>query len=119
MALAQMAELERRGLVERAATEGMWLREKLEVLARSEDRLQLRAVGRGLMAGLEVRTRDGVGAGHLVVQTMQRLLRDGILILPEGAEAEVLSLTPPLTIGRRELSRALGVIVARLREATS
>jgi 4-aminobutyrate aminotransferase-like enzyme len=119
MALAQMAELESRGLVERAASEGAWLRGKLEVLAKSEDRLQLRAVGRGLMAGLEVRSRDGVGAGHIVVQTMQRLLRDGILILPEGADAEVLSLTPPLTIGRREFARALGVIVSRLGEVSS
>jgi 4-aminobutyrate aminotransferase-like enzyme len=119
MALAQMAELESRLLVERAASEGLWLRGKLEALARSEDRLQLRVVGRGLMAGLEVRSRDGVGAGHIVVQTMQRLLRDGILILPEGADAEVLSLTPPLTIGRREFARALGVIVSRLGEASS
>lgn len=119
MALAQMTELEARGLVERAATEGAWLRGKLELLAKSGDRLQLRAVGRGLMAGLEVRTRDGAGAGHLVVQTMQRLLKDRILILPEGAGAEVLSLTPPLTIGRREFSRALGVIVARLMETAS
>jgi len=119
MALAQMAELESRLLVERAASEGAWLRGKLEALAGSEDRLQLRAVGRGLMAGLEVRSRDGVGAGHIVVQTMQRLLRDGILILPEGADAEVLSLTPPLTIGRREFARALGVIVSRLGEVSS
>ncbi len=117
MALAQMREIEERGLVERADVEGRWLRTRLEEMSGAHGHHVLRAVGVGLMAGIEVRTRDGLPAGGIVVRVVQRLAREGILVLPEGADAEVLSLTPPLTIPRRRLSRALESIGRALREA--
>jgi len=116
MALAQMAEVERCGLVERAAAMGEWLRGGLERWAKRAGRLRLRAVGMGLMAGWEVRWPDGRLAGDVVVKAMQRLAGKGILVLPEGAGAEVMSLTPPLNIGRVELGRALGRIWETMQE---
>ena len=117
MALAQVREIEERGLVERAEREGRWLRERLEEMAGERSGHVFRAMGVGLMAGLEVRTLEGKPAGNVVVRAMQRLAREGILVLPEGADAEVLSLTPPLTIPRNRLSRALDHVDKALREA--
>lgn len=110
MALAQLSELEGEGLVARAAAEGVWLRTALAAICGNIAHLRLRPVGRGLMAGIEVRRLDGTPAGDLVIQAMHRLLSEGFIILPEGAEAQVLSLTPPLTIRRRDLARAVEAI---------
>ena len=110
MALAQISELEGEGLVQRAAVEGRWLRTALAKVCACIPNLRMRPVGRGLMAGIEVRRLDGTAAGDLVIRAMHRLLSEGFIVLPEGAEAEVLSLTPPLTIRRRELSRAVEAI---------
>lgn len=110
MALAQMEELESGGLIARAGVEGRWLRTELESLCASIPQLRLRPLGRGLMAGIEVRRRDGRTAGDVVIRVMQRLLKEGYIVLPEGGEAEVLSLTPPLTIRRRDLARAIEAI---------
>jgi 4-aminobutyrate aminotransferase-like enzyme len=119
MALAQMAELDSRALPARCKAEGEWLRDRLEGVSHSFPEGLVRAVGRGLMAGLEVRGSEERPAGLAVVRCMQRLLADGILVLPEGAGAEVLSLTPPLTISRRELDRAVRRIECRLKEVLS
>lgn len=119
MALAQIAELDSRSLPARSEAEGGWLRDRLEEVSRSFPEGRVRAVGRGLMAGLEVRRSDDRPAGLAVVRCMQRLLGDGFIVLPEGAGAEVLSLTPPLTISRRELGRAVGRIQYRLKEVLS
>jgi 4-aminobutyrate aminotransferase-like enzyme len=110
MALAQLSELEGEGLVARAAAEGVWLRKSLAAICGNIAHLRLRPVGRGLMAGIEVRRLDGTPAGDLVIQAMHRLLSEGFILLPEGAEAQVLSLTPPLTIRRRDLARAVEAI---------
>jgi 4-aminobutyrate aminotransferase-like enzyme len=107
MAVAQLSELDEQGLVQRAATEGHWLRAALTQVCTSIRHLRMRPVGRGLMAGIEVRRLDGSPAGDLVIRAMHRLLSEGFIVLPEGAEAEVLSLTPPLTIRRRDLARAI------------
>jgi 4-aminobutyrate aminotransferase-like enzyme len=119
MALAQIAEVESRALPARSKAEGEWLRVRLNEVAQSFPEGLVRAVGRGLMAGLEVRGSVERPAGLAVVRCMQRLLGDGFIVLPEGAGAEVLSLTPPLTISRRELGRAVGRIHYRLREVLS
>jgi 4-aminobutyrate aminotransferase/(S)-3-amino-2-methylpropionate transaminase len=119
MALAQWQELKSRRLDERAAIEGQWLRKRLETVPSWLGNWNLRPVGRGLMAGIAVRHRDGSPGGSVVVRAMQQLLQRGILVLPEGADAEVLSLTPPLTIPRRRLRNALETIVEVLREVCS
>jgi acetylornithine/succinyldiaminopimelate/putrescine aminotransferase len=59
-------------------------------------RLKLR--GKGLMLGLEVDNAP---------RLCERLLRAGILALPEG---DVLGITPPLTITRRQLDYAIELL---------
>lgn len=119
MALAQMEELEDRSLVERSRVLGCWLRGQLEALVHRIRGLELRVVGRGLMAGIEFREPGGAPAGALVVRLMQSMLRAGIIVLPEGADAEVLSFTPPLVVRKVELEKALGVLERCLEEIRS
>lgn len=78
-ALASLAEMKRLKLDRRAAELGRYVSERLPVR------------GKGLMLGLPVKDAPAL---------CERLLQRGILALPEG---DVLGLTPPLTITRREL----------------
>ena len=112
MALAQIRELERRRLPERAARLGVELAEGLREIARnvSSPSLRVRARSLGLMAGLELRDARGKPAGARAIQAVQRLLERGFIFLPEGNHGEVVSLTPPLTIPERELRRALAAL---------
>lgn len=57
--------------------------------------------GTGLMLGLEVGD-----APRLCGQLLQR----GIIAIPEGNRSEVLGLTPPLTITKRQLDYSVGVL---------
>jgi acetylornithine/succinyldiaminopimelate/putrescine aminotransferase len=81
-ALAAIGEMKRGRLEERAEQLGAYVKSKLSVR------------GKGLMLGLP--------AKH-AWPLCQRLLRAGILALPEGERAEVLGITPPLTITERQL----------------
>jgi 4-aminobutyrate aminotransferase-like enzyme len=59
-------------------------------------------VGRGL-------TPDGIPAG---VAVMEKALDAGVLVLCEGAEAEVIAITPPLTIDESLFHEALDRVIA-------
>lgn len=85
-ALANIAELKRLDLAERALALGVLVAARLPCR------------GRGLMLGLPVKN-----APRLCEQLLQR----GILALPEG---EVLGITPPLTITLRQLNFAVDVL---------
>ena len=111
MALAQLAELERRRLDDRSATLGSELLTALRQLPSQIGSLELKVRGIGLMTGIELRCA-GRPAGKESVDSMKALLAEGILVLPEGEHGEVLSLTPPLTIPRRDLLQAVGVIAS-------
>ena len=93
-ALASIAEMKRLKLDRRARESGEFIQQRLPVR------------GKGLMLGLEV----GDAA-----KLCERLLQRGIIAIPEGERGEVLGLTPPLTITRRELEFAIGVICELLR----
>ena len=102
MALAQIGEIERLGLVERSAALGTHLLKRLsEMAALHPDALEARGVG--LLAGLEFRTRENAPDTRTVLRFTKVMLKRGFVLLPEGACAEVLSFTPPLVIRRREL----------------
>ncbi len=89
-AIATLDVLERERLAERAAELGERFLGMLAPLTRHPS---VRAVrGRGLMVGVEL--DDGARTLALV----RALLERGYLTLPAGRSAEVLSLTPPLTI---------------------
>ena len=87
--LAAIAEMKRLKLDSRSRQLGEYLKSKLPVR------------GKGLMLGLPVNDAP---------QLCEQLLRAGILALPEGEHGEVLGLTPPLTISRRQLDHAVSII---------
>ena len=86
-ALAAIGEMKRRQLAARARQLGEFIQTRLPVR------------GKGLMLGLPV-----ANPARLCTQLLQR----GILALPEG---DVIALTPPLTITRRQLAFAIANIV--------
>jgi 4-aminobutyrate aminotransferase-like enzyme len=106
MALAQLGEVRRLGLPRRSAALGKSL---LTALARLEapPTLTLAARGLGLMAGLEIRHRDGSPASAIALAVIKEMLRRGFILLPEGADSNVISFTPPLTITPAPLQAAL------------
>lgn len=112
MALAQIRQLERRHLPERAEALGACLATGLRQAAQAASATRFRARTRsiGLMGGLELRHRDDRPAGSVALGVVQRLLAHGFVFLPEGNHGEVISLTPPLTIPEKELSRALAAL---------
>jgi 4-aminobutyrate aminotransferase-like enzyme len=66
----------------------------------------------GLMVGIEL-VRDGESrepAGAEAGQVVRQCLEAGVILLAGGPSGNVLSLTPPLTITRRQLGHALGVL---------
>jgi 4-aminobutyrate aminotransferase-like enzyme len=88
-ALAAINEMKRLKLADRAARLGRYVSERLPVR------------GKGLMLGLPAKNAP---------QLCERLLCAGILALPEGERGEVLAITPPLTISRRQLDYAIGLL---------
>jgi len=116
MALAQISELRRLKLVERSARLGRSLLDDLKSQI-SNLKFQIEARGLGLMAGLELRHRDGCPATAETMHLVKAMLRRGFILLPEGEHANVISFTPPLTITEAQLRaavRALGEELRRL-----
>jgi 4-aminobutyrate aminotransferase-like enzyme len=116
MALAQISEIRRLHLPDRSARLGRHLLAALASVRvpRSAGRVAPR--GLGLMAGLELTNPDGSPATDLVLETVKRMLELGFLLLPEGARGQVIGFTPPLTIGERDLDRALAALRTTIAE---
>ena len=117
-ALASLARLRERKLVERAAKLGAGLATMLDgVRARSGGRIA-DVRGRGLMWGLEcVDARgepDGVLAGAIVVRALHR----GIVMLCAGPAGNVLQLAPPLVITEEQVRFGVGEIEAALAQTS-
>lgn len=113
MALANIAEIERRKLVSAAQRKGEIL---LADLQRSTERVAgAMARGIGLMAGLELQTREGKPATEASLAAIKDLLARGYIFLPEGEHANVISFTPPLTISVPQLRQSVAAVVAALK----
>lgn len=109
-ALAQIDEIESRGLVERAASLGRHLRERLEGWKRYPAVGDVR--GLGLLQGVElVEDRDSrLPATALAASVVQTALENGVLLLAEGPDANVLAFVPPMVISERQLDHALDTV---------
>ncbi|MFQ5699632.1 MAG: aspartate aminotransferase family protein [Myxococcota bacterium] len=104
MALATLEGIERERLPERARRLGGRALHRLEVeLATAPRVVEVR--GRGLMLGIEL---DSRGAADRVIG---EALRSGWILVGEGSELRVLSLTPALSIDEALLDRALDRII--------
>jgi 4-aminobutyrate aminotransferase-like enzyme len=113
MALAQIAEIRRLKLVERSARLGGLLLEMLRSI--HDSRFTIHARGCGLFAGLELRRANGSPATIEALEVIKRLLHCGLILLPEGEHANVISFTPPLTITEAQLRRAMKALAEELR----
>jgi 4-aminobutyrate aminotransferase-like enzyme len=109
MALAQIAEIRRLGLVNRSARLGAFLLELLQSLV-SHPEFGISVHGRGLLAGIELRLKGGAPATLASLRIVKEMLHLGFIVLPEGAHANVISFTPPLTITRPQLVSAINAL---------
>jgi 4-aminobutyrate aminotransferase-like enzyme len=111
MALASLEELRAKRLSQRAAELGaFWKTELHQVLGEHPRVGEIR--GLGLMLGIELvkdrqsMTPDPLLAGRVIEGCLER----GLLLLSGGIHRNVLTLTPPLVITRKELSRATKIL---------
>lgn len=106
-ALTTLDVLRDEGLAEQALRSQAFLARALsEVRAR---RSQLRAVrGKGLLIGLEFES------GAFALRLGRALLEAGYITVPAGADARVISLTPPLSIHEAQLSGFVAALDDRL-----
>jgi 4-aminobutyrate aminotransferase-like enzyme len=70
--------------------------------------------GTGLMKGIELRHSDGRPAGDVAIQIVGKLLKSGILLLPDAPEGHVLAFTPPFGITPEEIDHCVGKIATQL-----
>ena len=114
MALAQIDEIERLNLPAQAAELGKFLLAELREI-QLPTALVAAPRGLGLMAGLELTSAGGKPATKLALNTIKTLLHRGYIFLPEGADANVISFTPPLIISRPQLARSVAALGEVLR----
>lgn len=112
MALAQIGEIEQRGLPEKAAELGAFLLEELQALKSkiTNPRIEIHIRGAGLMVGVELKSLDGTPAATTAIAAVKALLKNGFIFLPEGENSNVIAFTPPLTITRAQLSKAVAAL---------
>ena len=73
--------------------------------------------GRGLMLGIELTGGERSASGVVIAE---RALNRGLIVLPAGADGEVVELTPPATATSAELEQGLEILIAAVRgERTS
>ncbi len=115
MALAQIAEIGKLELPERSAELGKFLLDELSKVQLAapknneggSPKSKIEARGLGLMAGIELKLPDGKPATEIAIQTIKTLLYRGYIFLPEGEFGNVISFTPPLTITKAQLTKAV------------
>ena len=108
MALAQIQELRKEKLPERAAKLGAFLLAELSKV--QSPKVKLTARGLGLVAGLELKLPDDSPASAGTMQAIKAMLRRGFILLPEGEHGNVISFTPPLTITKTQLARTVSAL---------
>jgi 4-aminobutyrate aminotransferase/(S)-3-amino-2-methylpropionate transaminase len=112
MALAQINEIRRLKLVERSAELGVYLLKLLSAINYPASQTR----GLGLMAGLELKLPNGQPATALSLKVIKKLLHCGFIFIPEGEPANVISFTPPLTITKTQLTKAVTVLASVLEQ---
>jgi 4-aminobutyrate aminotransferase-like enzyme len=107
MALAQISEIKRLNLSERSAELGRFLLDELAVTQNSKFKIQNSVRGLGLMVGVELTLPNGKPATEIALAAIKTLLHRGYIFLPEGEHGNVISFTPPLTISKLQLAKAV------------
>jgi len=115
MALAQISEIRRLKLCERSAALGNFLLSELASIQNSKFKIQNSVRGLGLMAGVELNLPNGEPALEASLSAIKTLLHRSFIFLPEGEHANVISFTPPLTISKSQLAKAVDALAEVLR----
>ena len=63
--------------------------------------------GRGLMLGMELRHTDDSAAGDVAGSVLVKMMQQGVFMLADGAEGNVLAFTPPFVINEEEMKYAM------------
>ena len=116
-ALASIDEIERRGLVARAAELSSRVRGLLEQMAKQVGPAVGDIRGCGLMWGVELVKPDRSADTDLAGRTMLGALRRGVIVLAGGPENNVLSLSPPLVITEEQLESGVRALTEALVES--
>jgi 4-aminobutyrate aminotransferase-like enzyme len=135
MALAQIKELEQRGLIEHSAQLGRVLLKQLTAhgvpalagsplgphgfgdLSRKPTKAGTPCVrGVGLLVGVELRKPDASPDSERALRIIKAMLRRGFIMLPEGEHGNVLSFTPPLIISQAQITTTLKTLQTVLAE---
>jgi 4-aminobutyrate aminotransferase-like enzyme len=114
MALAQISEIEKLNLPERSAELGKFLADELQSKI-SNPKSQVSIRGVGLMVGVELNLPDGKSATETAMKAIKTLLHRGYIFLPEGEFGNVISFTPPLTITKAQLAKAVKIFAEVLK----
>jgi 4-aminobutyrate aminotransferase-like enzyme len=114
MALAQIKEIGKLKLSERSTELGKFLLAELQSKV-SNRMFHISIRGLGLMAGVELRLPDGKPATDAAMQAIKAMLRRGYIMLPEGEYGNVISFTPPLTITKVQLTKAVSTLAEVLK----
>ncbi|MGC8744408.1 MAG: aspartate aminotransferase family protein [Verrucomicrobiia bacterium] len=108
MALANIKEIEEKGLVKNSELLGKKLLQKLQSLKTPINKFILHSRGIGLMAGVEILyAGNNLPAGEAVLNIVKEMLKRGYIMIPEGDSGNVISFTPPLVIKWKHLSNAV------------
>ncbi|HEU6447883.1 MAG TPA: aspartate aminotransferase family protein [Verrucomicrobiae bacterium] len=110
MALAQISEIEKLKLPQASAELGKLLLAKLSKVQSRKSQVICSARGIGLMAGLELNFSNGKPATKAAIDAIKKLLQRGYIFLPEGEFSNVISFTPPLTITKSQLAKAVNAL---------
>jgi len=113
-ALASIGEIERHGLVERAASHGEYLGNLLKAAAKQVGPVIGDVRGCGLMWGVELVKDQREPDAQRASRTVAGALRRGTVVLAGGPANNVLSLSPPLVITREQLAFGVETIVEAL-----
>jgi len=110
MALAQISEIRRLKLCERSAKLGKFLLAALTSMQNLKPKTQNSVRGLGLMIGVELTLPTGRPATEIALRAIKTLLYCGYIFLPEGEHGNVISFTPPLTITKAQLAKAVAAL---------
>jgi 4-aminobutyrate aminotransferase len=116
--LATIEAVEKRGLVQNAEIMGQFLKDRLEGL-KEKFRIIGEVRGMGLIQGMEIVKEGKEPAPDLVNEIFEGTKREGLLIGRGGLYGNVIRITPPLTIEKGEIIKAVKVLDRVFEKVTS
>jgi len=115
-ALAFLDVLEEENLAARAFDLGDRIVDRLrEALSTQTGVRQIR--GRGLLIGIELCSEDGAPAPDGGARVAEAALSQGLLVLPAGAQGEVIEIAPPAVTSDAQVDFGITCLVETIREA--